>query len=56
MPSKEPQPAQTEPTPELVVVEPFPGHARGDLIVDPVKVSDILAGPWSAHVVQRAAA
>lgn len=56
MPSKAPAPADTAPTPELVVVEPFPGHVRGDLITDPDEVRAILDGAWSSHVVQRATA
>jgi hypothetical protein len=36
----------------LVVVRPFGGLARGDLITDPNRIGDILAGEHAAHVVR----
>jgi hypothetical protein len=39
-------------TTHLVVVRPFGGFARGDLVRDDVRISDILAGENAALVVR----
>ncbi|WP_299960788.1 hypothetical protein [Acidocella sp.] len=36
----------------LVVLKPFAGYSRGDLITDAVVVEDILAGPQKGFVVR----
>ena len=35
---------------ELIVANAFPGYAKGQVIVDPVAISAILAGPYSDQV------
>ncbi len=39
-------------TTHLVVVRPFGGLARGDLVLDETRVRDILASENAAHVVR----
>ncbi len=39
-------------TTHLVVVRPFGGLARGDLVSDPAHISSILASENAAHVVR----
>jgi len=36
----------------LVVVKPFVGFARGDVITDEVRIAQILRGEQAAHVVR----
>ena len=36
----------------LVVLKPFAGYSRGDLITDAVAVENILAGPQAGFVVR----
>ena len=40
---------------ELVVIEPFNGYQKGDIITDTNTVNEILESEWSAHVVKKAA-
>jgi hypothetical protein len=39
----------------LVVVRPFAGLARGDVVADPARVAEILAGAHANDVVRVAA-
>ncbi len=39
----------------LVVVKPFGGFARGDVVTDKGQVADILRGEQASHVVRVAA-
>jgi hypothetical protein len=39
----------------LVVVQPFGGHKRGDVIADQTEVAKVLAGEDKVHVVKVAA-
>lgn len=41
---------------KLVVKEPFQDYAKGDEIVDPQKVAEILASEQAAHVLKVAVA
>ncbi len=34
----------------LVVVEPFAGYQRGEIITDPAFIAEVLAGPNEANV------
>jgi hypothetical protein len=36
----------------LVVVKPFAGFARGDVVTDDVRIAEILRGEQAAHVVR----
>jgi hypothetical protein len=36
----------------LVVVKPFAGFARGDIVTDAVRIAQILRGEQAAHVVR----
>jgi hypothetical protein len=38
----------------LVVVKPFSGFARGDVVTDKAQIADILRGEQAAHVVRVA--
>jgi hypothetical protein len=38
----------------LVVVKPFAGLARGDVVTDGTRVAEILGGELAAHVVRVA--
>lgn len=39
---------------QLVVLKPFQGFKRGDVIIDPAAVTKILAGPEASFVVRVA--
>ncbi len=41
---------------DLLVINPFGDHAKGDFITDPVTVAEILASEDSANVVKVAKA
>lgn len=43
-------------TTHLVVVRPFGGFARGDIVRDETRMNDILAGENAVHVVRVLAA
>ena len=38
----------------LVVVKPFAGLNRGDVVTDPVRIAEILRGEHAQHVVRVA--
>jgi hypothetical protein len=40
---------------KLVVLKPFPGFRRGDVITDPARIASILASGHAASVVRVAA-
>jgi hypothetical protein len=38
---------------ELVITESFPGHTKGEIIIDGAKISELIDSDWSGHFVKK---
>ena len=38
---------------ELVVIESFPGYAKGEIITEAAKIKELIESEWQSHFVKR---